>query len=93
MTRRRPTPPAIRRTSLAGVALVLGYALLPAADGSAQPPDIPCTMAVSIICHFLPIAPDWEGDIDLTVDQPAADPSAPEPDSRTPADYCINGCT
>jgi len=64
-----------------------GLVLAPAA--SAQPNDNPCTFAVNFFCQFIPMAPDLEGDIDLTTELPAADPNLPPP---PPVDPCINGC-
>ncbi len=58
----------------------------------ARPTDNPSNLAVSFLCRYVPMAPDLEGDIDLTKQQPADDPKAPAPDTRPPVDPCINGC-
>ncbi len=81
------------RLGILATALLAGHAAgLPAA-ALAEPVTDPCSLSVTILCHFVPMAPDWEGDIDLTQNQPPADPTVPEPESRQPADYCFNGCT
>lgn len=69
--------------------------LMSAATGtaSADPDTNPCQLVAGLLCRFLPMAPELEGDIDLTKDQPPVNPSVPEPDSRPPADICANGCS
>lgn len=57
----------------------------------AEPVENPCSLGVTVLCHFMPIAPEWEGDIDLTRTAPT-DAGAVLPEERTPADYCVNGC-
>jgi hypothetical protein len=59
-----------------------------AVPANAQPGDNPCTLAVSFICQFVPIAPELEGDVDLTQQLPPVDPNAPMPI----ADPCAAGC-
>lgn len=52
----------------------------------------PCTGAGIVLCHFLPIAPDMDGDIDLTTQFNTGDPAA-LPDGEIPrADICAAGC-
>jgi len=58
----------------------------------ADPADDPCHLVAGLLCKFIPMAPELDGDIDLTKQQPPADPSVPEPDSRPPADICARGC-
>ncbi len=48
-----------------------------AAPVHADPADNPCELAVTFLCQFMPIAPDLEHDIDLTVEQPPYDPAYP----------------
>ena len=54
-----------------------------AAPVHADPADNPCELAITFLCQFMPIAPDLEHDIDLTVEQPpydpAYDPAVPPP--------------
>ncbi len=67
----------------------LAAALLAAAPAQADP-DNPCELAVNFLCRMVPIAPDLDHDIDLTVqspgaspapaDQPPVDPAAPLPE-------------
>ena len=74
----------------AGAALAAGT--LFAIPAGADPVDNPCDLAINYFCKFIPIAPDLEGDVDLTKDQPPADPNAPPPDSLPVADPCAAGC-
>jgi len=71
------------------VPLVAGVTL--ATPPSAEPGDNPCEFAISYFCKFIPIAPDLEGDVDLTQQQPV-DPNAPPPESLPVADPCSAGC-
>jgi hypothetical protein len=87
----------LKRSVIAAVSAI-GAAVLLAVPASADPGDNPCEFSVSFICRFVPIAPDLEGDIDLTQQQPPADPAAPLPEPPPPAevpppaDICANGC-
>lgn len=75
---------------VARIALCLsGIGVALSAPVAAQPSDNPCTLAASFLCRFVPIAPDLDGDVDLTKDQPAA---ALAPESAPPADPCVTGC-
>lgn len=58
----------------------------------ADPSDDPCPLAVSLLCRFVPIAPELDGDVDLTKQMPPDDPAAPAPDSLPPVDICASGC-
>lgn len=83
----------IRRRVAAAIGLgALGFVIASAPASLAEPVENPCQLAVTVLCHFMPIAPELEGDIDLTQNMPAADPSVPLPEERMPADYCVNGC-
>ncbi|WP_395309744.1 fibronectin-binding protein [Mycobacterium sp. AMU20-3851] len=66
------------RTALAALAAVAA-ALAMAGPVHADPADNPCELAITFLCQFMPIAPELEHDIDLTVDQPPADPAVPPP--------------
>lgn len=68
-------------------------ALVSAVPGQAHaaPDDNPCDLVVGLLCRFIPMAPELEGDVDLTEGQ-SVDPNAPSPDTRRPADICANGC-
>jgi hypothetical protein len=66
--------------------------LLLAAPASAEPGDNPCELAVNFLCRFVLIAPDLEGDVDLTQQQPPLDPNAPPPESLPVVDPCAAGC-
>lgn len=56
----------------------------------AEPTVDPCPWAVSLLCRFVPIAPDLDGDVDYTQQQSGAGVLAPE--SARPADPCASGC-
>jgi len=62
-----------------------------AAPASADAGDNPCEFAINYFCKFIPIAPDHEGDVDLTQQQPV-DPTAPPPESLPVVDPCAAGC-
>jgi len=69
----------------------LTAAILFAVPANAEPGDNPCQLAVTFLCKFVPIAPDLEGDVDLTQQQPV-DPNAPPPESLPVAPICAAGC-
>jgi hypothetical protein len=63
-----------------------------AIPAAADPSDDPCPLALFFVCRMVPLAPNLDGDLDLTKQQPPADPNAPAPDSLPPADICARGC-
>ena len=69
-----------------------GAAVLLAGPAAAQPGPPPCDFALSVICNFVPMAPDLDHDIDLTDQLPPADPNAPLPDTLPVLDPCAAGC-
>jgi hypothetical protein len=80
----------LKRTVIAAAA-ALAAGLFVATPASAEPGDNPCEFAINYFCKFLPIAPDLDGDIDLTQQQPV-DPNAPPPESLPVVDPCAAGC-
>jgi hypothetical protein len=58
----------------------------------AAPADDPCPLAAALLCRFVPIVPELDGDVDLTKQMPPDDPAAPAPDSLPPVDICASGC-
>lgn len=80
----------LKRTVIAAVA-ALTAGLVLATPASAEPGDNPCEFAINYFCKFLPMAPDLEGDVDLTQQQPV-DPNAPPPESLPVVDPCAAGC-
>jgi hypothetical protein len=80
----------LTRMGFAAAATVAAAVIL-AIPASAEPEDNPCDFAISYFCKFIPIAPDLEGDVDLTQQQPV-DPNAPPPESLPVADPCAAGC-
>ena len=75
----------------AALVSMLAAAVMLAGPAGAEPGDNPCQLAVTFLCKFVPIAPDLEGDVDLTQQQPV-DPNAPPPESLPPANPCAAGC-
>ena len=68
----------LKRTLIAAAAALAAGTLF-TVPASAEPGDNPCEFAINYVCKFIPIAPDLVGDVDLTEDQPPADPNAPPP--------------
>jgi hypothetical protein len=75
------------RTLLIAAAIAISGMDLSGAPASAAP-DNPCDLAVSFFCRFVPIAPDLDGDVDLSTQVP----SAPPDESLPPVDICARGC-
>jgi hypothetical protein len=84
----------VKLTLKAGVVAVgvLGSQIAVAVPSIADTADDPCGLAVSYLCRFIPIAPDLDGDVDLTTPLPPTGDAAPAPDSPPPADVCTSGC-
>jgi hypothetical protein len=80
----------LKTTAIAAAAALTAGVLL-AAPATADPGGNPCELAVIFLCKFVPIAPDLDGDVDLTKQQPV-DPNAPPPESLPVADPCAAGC-
>lgn len=81
----------LKRAAIVVVSAV-GAAVFLAGPASAEPGENPCDLAVTFLCKFVPIAPDLEGDVDLTQQQPPVDPNAPLPETLPPLDPCSTGC-
>jgi hypothetical protein len=81
----------LKRTVIAAAA-ALAAGILLATPANAEPGDNPCEFAINYFCRFVPIAPDLEGDVDLTQLQPPVDPNAPPPESLPVVDPCVAGC-
>lgn len=56
---------AVKKATGAAVVAVVWIAC-PAAPAGADPGGDPCQLAVTFLCKFMPIAPDLDGDLDLT---------------------------
>jgi hypothetical protein len=74
-----------------GAACSLTAAVVLATPAAAAPGDNPCELAVNFLCRFVPVAPDLDGDVDLTQQQPV-DPNALPPESLPAVDPCAAGC-
>lgn len=81
----------LKRTLIAAAAALAAETLF-AVPASAEPGDNPCEFAINYFCKFIPIAPDLEGDVDLTKDRPPANLNAPPPDSLPVVDPCAAAC-
>jgi hypothetical protein len=75
------------KTLLIAAAIAITGMELSGARASAAP-DNPCDLAVSFFCRFVPIAPDLDGDVDLSTQLP----SAPPDEALPPVDICARGC-
>jgi hypothetical protein len=74
-------------------ALLVGITLMPtavAAPAGGAPGDDPCRLAIA--CAFLPIAPDLDGDVDLTKQLPPGYSPEPQISSLPPVNPCLRGC-
>lgn len=47
---------------------------------------------MGFICHLLPIAPELDGDIDLTRQSPPSNPALPAPETQQAPNVCAIGC-
>jgi hypothetical protein len=81
----------LKRTVIA-TAAALAAGLVLSAPATAEPGDNPCELAINFLCRFVPIAPELDHDVDLTQQQPPADPNAPPPESLPVVDPCAAGC-
>jgi hypothetical protein len=62
-------------TLAALIGVVVAGSLMPPV-ATADPDDDPSGLAVNLFCRFLPIAPELDGDVDLTKQPPPA-PTTP----------------
>jgi hypothetical protein len=81
----------VLKTTVIAAAAALTAGVFLAAPATADPGGNPCELAVTFLCKFVPVAPDLDGDVDLTQQQPV-DPNAPPPESLPVADPCAAGC-
>jgi hypothetical protein len=82
------------RRRLRAVLVIVGFGVAVGGAGWLAPPafaDDPCPLSLSFMCRFLPVAPDLDGDIDLTQQLPPANPQEPGPE-LPPLDPCQRGC-
>ncbi|MGU3500938.1 fibronectin-binding protein [Mycobacterium sp. C31M] len=84
---------AVKRLAGGVLAVVVaaGVVQLVPPEGTDHAED-PCALAVSLLCRFMPIAPDLEGDVDYTQQLPAGANTVLVPESVAPADPCASGC-
>ncbi|MGV0577882.1 fibronectin-binding protein [Mycolicibacterium elephantis] len=83
-----------------GLGVALCGAVLLAAPAAADPAGDPCDLGVTFLCHFAPIAPNLDHDVDLTqgsaVVNGAQLPQNPMPqglgDETMTPQGCATGC-
>jgi hypothetical protein len=73
-------------------AAACGAAVSLAVPAAAQQDRPSCDLALTFICNIIPMAPELDHDVDLTDQQPPADPNAPNPETLPPLDPCSAGC-
>jgi hypothetical protein len=73
-------------------AAACGVAVSLAVPAVAQQDRPPCDLALTFICNVIPMAPELDHNVDLTDQQPPADPNAPNPEMLPPLDPCSAGC-
>jgi hypothetical protein len=81
-----------RRMVVLGSATVLAAGAMIAAPSAAAEPDDPCASRATILCRFLPMAPDLDGDVDMTSELPPSGPAPGENDPMPNYDACRMGC-
>jgi len=62
------------------------------APAAAEPGENPCELALSFVCHFVPIAPDLDQDVDLTQQLSPDGAAIPPSDPLSPTNPCSAGC-
>jgi hypothetical protein len=62
------------------------------APAAAEPRENPCELALSFVCHFVPIAPDLDHDVDLTQHLSPDGAAIPPSDPLPPTNPCSAGC-
>jgi hypothetical protein len=78
--------------SLATITVGLTGSLALAAPTLARADDGPCDLAqATFLCHFMPMEPELDEDVDLSTQVPPASVDAVLPDTP-PADVCAVGC-
>ncbi|OBF37456.1 hypothetical protein A5719_21850 [Mycolicibacterium peregrinum] len=80
----------LTKAMMAAVLATAAFAGAPTAV--AEPAEDPCGLTFSLFCRLVPIVPELEHSVDLTVNQPPVDPAAPPPESMPPPDPCAAGC-
>ena len=74
------------------LAAVFAVAAGTTAPAAAEPGENPCELALSFVCHFVPIAPDLDQDVDLTQQLSPDGPAIPPSDPLPPTNPCSEGC-
>lgn len=80
------------RLTAASCALAAIPAMASTGTANATPAEDPCSGTMILICHFLPIAPHLEGDVDLVTVPPEQPPAPALQQPEAIADICQRGC-
>jgi len=84
--------PVRRWIAIVAATMAAGFPIGLATPATADPAEDPCRLAISLLCRMVPIAPELDHDVDLTQNQPPADPPVPLPENVTPSDPCVAEC-
>jgi hypothetical protein len=82
--------PRVLKTMIASTAMVALSTLCPPA-ASADQEDDPCPLSLALLCRMLPIAPELDGDVDLTKPTVPPDPGAASQEPPAPAAPAAEG--
>ncbi|EHB58744.1 hypothetical protein MycrhDRAFT_1180 [Mycolicibacterium rhodesiae JS60] len=73
-------------------ALAVGTTVVLAPIAAAEPGTNPCELNVTFLCQFVPLAPELDGDVDLTQQPQNQVPAMLAPEDAPPAPVCARGC-
>ena len=62
------------------------------AESTAEPATDPCQLAVSLLCRFIPMAPELDSDVDLTRPEPIDSSGLHPAEDYLAPDFCSFGC-
>jgi hypothetical protein len=86
-----------RQVALVAAAITTMILFAGSSIAHADQDDDPCSLAVTFLCRFMPIAPELDGDVDLTQPQPGTGPVAPlpqpPPDPAVGTSTCMTDCS
>lgn len=74
------------------IAFAVGISVGLAPFAAGEPGTNPCELNVTFLCQFVPLAPELDGDVDLTKQPQNQVPTMLAPENAPPADVCARGC-
>lgn len=80
------------RCIAAAVAVLTGASALSVSAAQGEPIDNPCAQLAVPFCGLIPMMPDQEGDIDLSLQQPPAREGPTQAEAQVPIQLCAVGC-